>query len=641
MGAKKWVRVLSILVVCMAPFIGAPADAGVTVQDLGVTLNPEDLVFALIGNGVTVSNVSFKGENHAAGTFSDEAGTIGFKEGIILSSGKIAHVIGPNNSPAMGWANNLPGDPDAATLIPGYQTYDATVLEFDFIPVGNKIVFEYVFGSEEYLEWVGTPFNDVFGFFINGVNLALIPYSEIPVAINSVNHLSNTEHFRDNTAGGIDTQMDGLTTVLTVTADVKPNETNHIKLVVADAGDFIYDSWVMIRAGSFSSIPDLYLESLPTAKEIGTKHQLRASATLDGAPRAGVTVSFTVVDGPNVNDKGFGVTDYTGTATWGYIGDGGQGTDTIQAAAMINGMEKTSNEAFKVWEAPPNHPPVANAGPEQVIEANTADGALVTLDGSLSTDDGNTLPLDYTWSWMEGGEIKTAAGVSATVKLPLGVIPITLTVYDGEFSASDSMLITVVDTTPPDLIITCAQGVNPHGENTPGESNGKAKGLGLSKALSKIKGNEKKPEKKDKKNDTAGKPDNQGDKKDKQKPDKGKGPKKDPGKKDKNYKNQNPDGFYEITVATSDNSDADVAVYIGTADDPLMFAVEPGTMVVKFTEAPGAQPEMKKMGAVNGTGRAAAVEYHITLPGDPVISAVDMSGNIVSSQTCYVPPYPM
>jgi hypothetical protein len=84
-----------------------------------------------------------------------------------------------------------------------------------------------------------------------------------------------------------------------------------------------------------------------------------------------------------------------------------------------------------------------------------------------------------------------------------------------------------------------------------------------------------------------------------------------------------------------------VAAYIGTADDPFMFAINPGTKVIKFTEDADATAEMKKMGAISKNGRAVAVEYHIILPGDPLISAVDDSGNMSSSETCLVPASPM
>jgi len=105
--------------------------------------------------------------------------------------------------------------------------------------------------------------------------------------------------------------------------------------------------------------------------------------------------------------------------------------------------------------------------------------------------------------------------------------------------------------------------------------------------------------------------------------------------KDKN--NVNPDGFYEIIA--EDICDAEPDIYIGTVDDPYMFGPFVSGVVVKFTDAPSAEPQMKKIGSTNG--QADAVKCHITLPGDPVVTVVDNSGNITTCDGCLVPPPPM
>lgn len=88
-----------------------------------------------------------------------------------------------------------------------------------------------------------------------------------------------------------------------------------------------------------------------------------------------------------------------------------------------------------------NSPPIAEAGPDQlVIYDSTLGGASVTLDGNASSDpDGD--PLTYSWSW-EGG---SASGSSPTITLPPGATDITLTVDDGKGETdTDSVLIAVV-----------------------------------------------------------------------------------------------------------------------------------------------------------------------------------------------------
>jgi hypothetical protein len=227
----------------------------------------EDMVAALVGSGVVVTNIVYTGATNASGLFCSGRAAVGFDNGIVLSSGSATNVAPPNDSASATTANDLPGDADLESLIPGFTTFDAAVLEFDFIPSGDIVQFDYVFGSEEYNEFVNSPFNDVFGFFVNGVNYALIPGTATPVSINNVNNgnapanqiaagpCNNCEFYVDNAAAPFPraTQLDGLTTVLTMIAPVTPGTLNHMKIAIADAGDPILDSAVFIKAGSLSS----------------------------------------------------------------------------------------------------------------------------------------------------------------------------------------------------------------------------------------------------------------------------------------------------------------------------------------------------------------------------------------------------
>ncbi len=226
-----------------------------------------DLVDTLLGTGPSapaVSNVTFTGANIAAGTFSGGTDPIGFEEGVILSSGNIASVAGPNAQDGVTTNNGLGGDADLDGLIPGFTTLDATVLEFDFeCPGAETLTFNYVFTSDEYNEFVNTAFNDVFGFFVNGSNVALIPGTSTPVAINNVNcgnpysppGGSNCDKFINNDlsdgGGGVCTEMDGLTTKFSVEAAINPG-VNHIRLAIGDAGDQILDSNIFLEKGTFT-----------------------------------------------------------------------------------------------------------------------------------------------------------------------------------------------------------------------------------------------------------------------------------------------------------------------------------------------------------------------------------------------------
>jgi hypothetical protein len=204
---------------------------------------------------MTVSNVSYWGSNQSIGTFENAEAIVGFDTGIMLSSGFISAAAGPNTSDRTtsdSDEEDRNGDADLDTLTSA-PTVDAAALQLTFVPQSDTITFRYVFGSEEYNENVGTDFNDVFAFYVNGQNYALLPDGE-PVTINSVNAERNSDLYIDNemqaAGGGRDTELDGLTTVLTFTAPVNPNQDNILKLVIADVDDNLLDSVVFIEGNS-------------------------------------------------------------------------------------------------------------------------------------------------------------------------------------------------------------------------------------------------------------------------------------------------------------------------------------------------------------------------------------------------------
>lgn len=263
------------------PVAATSHELSVTSLDSG-TLTPQDLAQSLLagGSGITISNVNYIGDLRAGGKFSGGSSIVGIGEGVILSSGRAVDVVGPNNTPSMTTNLGTPGDA-ALDAISGGSTFNATVLEFDFdVPAGaEKVFFKYVFGSEEYNEYVGSSFNDVFAFFVNGTNVALVPDPNnpggtLPAAINSINngrpglspvnpdlYINNDPFNPDNTGTTVpqadlrNTQMDGLTVVLNVEAAVNPASTNTLRLAIADKSDSILDSWVLIEGGSLTITP--------------------------------------------------------------------------------------------------------------------------------------------------------------------------------------------------------------------------------------------------------------------------------------------------------------------------------------------------------------------------------------------------
>ena len=247
------------------------------------TTDPNTLINNIVGAGITVSpgSGSFTGTTNMAATFSDGENPVGFNAGIVLMTGNVDDIPGPNPTNSVPETEGLPlsdeiiealADPDVNRLEPGDQdlssivgagTFDAAVLEFEFQfgdgSIGGDLFFNFVFASEEYIDFVNSAFNDVFALFVDGENIALIPDTNTPIAINSVNASLNSAFYRnnvENTNGfpnlSLDTALDGLTTVIAANKLGLGVGLHQIKFAVADTSDGFLDSAVFIEAGSFS-----------------------------------------------------------------------------------------------------------------------------------------------------------------------------------------------------------------------------------------------------------------------------------------------------------------------------------------------------------------------------------------------------
>lgn len=231
----------------------------------------------LLGGGVQVSNITSSGSPGAIGFFNGAGTNIGLPSGVLMTTGNLQVAIGPNNTESATIENGTGSPPSnvanaLAAILGGSESptfFNGTVISFDFIPQGDHIKFKYVFGSEEYPEYVNSEFNDVFGFFLSGPNpaggnysmenIATIPGTGATVAINSVNNgqtnmgpCTNCAYYVNNT-GGTTIQFDAFTSVLTAEADVVPCSTYRITLAISDVGDAKYDSGVFLEAKSFQT----------------------------------------------------------------------------------------------------------------------------------------------------------------------------------------------------------------------------------------------------------------------------------------------------------------------------------------------------------------------------------------------------
>ncbi len=165
-------------------------------------MTPTQLVQnVLLGSGIVATNITYTGDAFARGTFNGAASNVGLASGVILSSGDISNAVGPNNQTGVSTSNGLNGDSDLDQIMNPTMSYEASILEFDFIPTSDTVKFRYVFGSDEYMEFVSTfpgGINDGFGFFISGPgitgpfsnnaqNIALVPGTSLPVTMFNLN----------------------------------------------------------------------------------------------------------------------------------------------------------------------------------------------------------------------------------------------------------------------------------------------------------------------------------------------------------------------------------------------------------------------------------------------------------------------
>lgn len=232
-----------------------------------------------LGDGVSVLDIQYEGDDAAVGYFKDGESAIGLDRGIIMTSGRAAAQscnAGPfgadclGNSFANNPANSNANDADLNDIANGTPE-DVAKYTITFQPFADTLRFRYVFASEEYPEFSCSPFNDVFGFFISGPgitgtspsgsqNIALIPGTNTPVAIDKVHPQNgnncpglNDQFYNDNNGMQLQPVYDGFLDIFTAEAIVIPCETYTIKLMIADVGDPNYDSGVFLEAKSFGT----------------------------------------------------------------------------------------------------------------------------------------------------------------------------------------------------------------------------------------------------------------------------------------------------------------------------------------------------------------------------------------------------
>ncbi len=215
------------------------------------------LISAFAGQGLVVSNLTINCNAQAYGTFTNSGGNLAMANGMLLTSGFATNAQGPNSSNGISACIGTQFNDAQLLAIDNRAKYDACIIQFDIVPQCNSIQIKFVFGSDEYPEWVSATFNDAFGFFITGpgpncsgpaynnTNVATLPNNVTPVTIDNVNSFTNSSYYVNNPSNST-VQYDGMTTALTRTVTLCPCQSYHFKIAIADASDCAYDSGVFV-----------------------------------------------------------------------------------------------------------------------------------------------------------------------------------------------------------------------------------------------------------------------------------------------------------------------------------------------------------------------------------------------------------
>lgn len=395
-----------------------------------ITSSPNDLVQnTLLGPGVQLLSVSYNGDPKAIGRFTAFNTNLGIDEGIVMTTGTVLNngsgPHGPNNSPSAGVDNGRPGYGPLNQILGANVTTNAAILEFTFIPYADTVRFKYVFGSEEYREWVGSKFNDIFAFFISGpgipggvMNMAKLP-NGTPVTINNINdgteyqvpsyqyQCNNCAYFNYN-ENGQHIQYDGFTKPLEAVAKVECGETYKLIIAIADVNDGIFDSGIFLEANSLTSKEPVTISHQLSYDAYGDPNMMaegcvsttvtlnRAGVNINQSLTVPITVSGTATQGIDYTTIPSSVTFAPGQTsvqfTFSALEDGIiEGIETLNLHFTL--IDPCDNITEKIIKLTINdvQPLTVDVQPQAV----TCPGDEVTLEAVIS---GGSGPYTYTWS---------------------------------------------------------------------------------------------------------------------------------------------------------------------------------------------------------------------------------------------------
>ena len=468
-------------------------------QNINVTSTqtPQQLVNSvLLGSGVTASNITINGATGMANTpfgnigyFTNTNGTFPMTSGLILTTGDAMGAVGPNssgNSTNPGTSQSVSLDPDLNAISNGSIT-NGVLLEFDFIPAGDTLIFNYLFGSDEYIEFAPSSFNDAFGIFLwgpgisgpftfpgypnGGSNIAIIP-GGIPVTINNINQVTNSQYyvfneFPQDTYGDA-IQYDGTTVKLTASATVQCNQTYHIKFAIANVLDQAYDSGVFLEAGSFSSSAVsvavatvsgdttivegcTYADFIFTRPDTQMGDTLIINYTINGTATQGI--DYNNIINPIVFLPGQDTIILNLTPVQDGLNEGFESVTIMVSIINPCGDTITSQGTIYIGDGP-----IINITESDVLVQCFPDSVLLTASAF-----GGYGPYDFVWTTLTGSPISIVDSFYVTVSQN-GVVQYLVTATDQcNFTQTDTATLTVLETISIDNITVVNSSCVPSG----------------------------------------------------------------------------------------------------------------------------------------------------------------------------------
>jgi gliding motility-associated-like protein len=233
---------------------------------LAQTGNASQTGFATYGGGASM------------GSFTNSNPNFPFASGVVLSTGLLSHVPGPNTTVSSDESLAWLGDADASSVL-NMNSINATVLEFDFVAVTDRMSIDYIFASEEYGQFqcrskdgVAILLSANGGSYVNVATTGGTPNSPVSVATIHSSVYNNTCTVPDanpglfgqfnggGNAASAPINFEGQTIVMNASATLVVGQSYHLKIVIADDGNANnatsgtegkYDSAVFFPAGGF------------------------------------------------------------------------------------------------------------------------------------------------------------------------------------------------------------------------------------------------------------------------------------------------------------------------------------------------------------------------------------------------------